>query len=126
MAWDQQNRGGFISEKQVSIQIVRRALASARPGLTAPEHVYRPVVTTRSSVKTTGISEFASIDIDGKRITHTFTIRWTSVPFDTRDRVRDARGQFYQILRIDNVDMRNKEYRIHTASVGHESVVAAQ
>lgn len=120
-------RGGFISDKVVSIQVVRRALRSPRPGLAEPRHEYTPVITARASVKTrSGLSEFAQVEINGNKVTHTFSIRWTSIPFDTRDRIRDARGALYQILQVDNVDLGNKEIRIHAAATGSETQVAAQ
>jgi hypothetical protein len=116
---------GPISSKQVSIEVVRRTLIST-PGSAAAQHKYSRVFHTRAMVKSAGTSEWGQVDIVGKKPTHTFTIRWTSLAFDVRDRVRDARGQLFQILSIENVDLRNRELRIMTSNQGDESIAAAR
>lgn len=115
-----------ISSKHVGIEIVDRRLLTPKPGYAAPEHDYAVVFgMVRADVKTRGSSPWAQIDIDGKAVTHTFTLRYTTIPFDTRNRVRDARGILYQILKIENVDERNVELRLQTAVVGDENRKAA-
>ena len=82
---------------------------------------------TRAKVKSAGLnSEWAKVDIAGKRPTHTFTIRYTTIPFDARDRVRTVDGHLYQILNIDNVDLANREIGIVVSNQGDESMEAAR
>lgn len=116
-----------ISSKQVTIEVVRRSLADALPGTAAARHEYQRVFHTRAEVKSAGMnSEWAKVDINGKRPTHTFTIRFTQIEFDSQDRVRTADGHLYQILNIDNVDLRNRELRIITSNQGDENTPAAR
>lgn len=118
---------GSISEKQVTIEVVRRSLVAPAPGSAEARHDYTRVFHTRASVKSADMnSEWAMVDINGKRPTHTFTIRFTTIPFDSRDRVRDATGHLFQILNVDNVDLRNKELRIVTSNQGDENTQAAR
>lgn len=118
---------GIISPKTVTVQVVRRALVPPAPGTAAPRHDYSVVFTTKAAVKSrTGSSEWAQVDIDGKKATHTFTIRYTTVPFDVRDRLRDATGQLWAILSIENVDLARREMKLHCSNQGFEDVPAAR
>lgn len=119
-------RKGIISPKRVSIEVVRRTLLTPLPGSAEARYAYTRVFLTRSEVKSSGTSEWNQVDIDGKKVTDTFTIRYTTLPFDIRDRVRDARGTLWQILRIDNVNLANREFRLMCAHVGHEDAEAAR
>jgi hypothetical protein len=115
-----------VSGRNFAIQVERRSLET--DALSAePKHTYKAIITTRASVKTrSGLSEFARVEINGKMVTHVFNIRWTSIPFDVRDRIRDATGNLYTILSVDNVDEANREMRINCASQGMEDVEAAR
>lgn len=116
-----------IIDRAVTVEIVKPALLSPVPGSAEPRRDYAVVFRTRANVKTmTGKSEFASVDIEGARVTHTFSIRWTSIPFDTRNMLRDARRSLFKILSVENVDEANREIRIHCASTGKETVKAAR
>lgn len=117
----------IISEKTRTIQILDRVLLPPIPGSAAPRHVYAPIISgVRAAVKvTSGTSEFAQVAIGGRTVSHTFTIRWTSIPFDMRHRVRDARGGLYQILNVVNVDNQDRELRIQCAAMGSETQEAA-
>ena len=117
---------GIISPKRVSIEVVRRTLLTPLPGSAEARYDYTRVFLTRADVKSSGTSEWNQVDIDGKKVTDTFTIRYTTLAFDIRDRVRDARGTLWQILRIDNVSLANRELRLMCAHVGHEDAEAAQ
>lgn len=118
---------GIISPKQVTVQIVRRALLPPAPGSASARYSYAAVFTTRAEVKSrSGATEWGQVEINGEKASHTFTIRWTSIPFDARDRLRDARGQLWKILGIENVDLRNREMRIHCANQGDEDVPAVR
>lgn len=113
--------------RSFSIQVVRRKLVAPRPGSAEPRHEYTPVFTVRSDVKTrSGATEFSRVDINGKAATHTFSIRYTTIPFDVRDRVRSADGSLYQILSVENVDNNDRELRIHCSNQGDETVEAAR
>lgn len=116
-----------LGDLQTSIQVVRRDLRVPSPGSAEPRHAYAVILTTRAQVKSrTGATEFSRVDINGKQSTHTFTIRWTSLPFDVRHRVRDARGQLFQILSVENVDLGNEWMRIHCSNQGSDEVEAAR
>lgn len=109
-----------------TIQVVRRTLESARPGSAEPQHSYAVRLTTRASVKSKmGANSFSQIVIDGRAASHIFEIRFTTIPFDTRDRVRDVYGNMYRIISVENVDLSNKRLRIYAAEVGAEDVEAA-
>jgi hypothetical protein len=118
--------GSLISGKAITVQIMRRDLLPPAPGSAEPRHDYVPILTTRASVKSRGQSEFSRIEVNGMAVTHTFSIRYTSIPFDTRHRLRDVRGNLYKILKIDNVDLGNTEYRIDCALQGSDDLEAAR
>lgn len=114
-----------LGAMNVSVQIVRRDLLPPAPGSAEPRHDYAVKLTTRAEAKSKqGTNEFAAVDINGKRSTHSFTIRYTTIMIDVRDRVRDARGQLYQILAVENVDLGNRLYRLHCANIGQEDTEA--
>lgn len=109
-----------------TIQVIRRSLEMPDPGKAEPRHAFAVVLTTRASVKSkTGSNAFAQVVIDGKQITHVFEIRYTTIVFDTRDRVRDVRGNMYRIAQVDNVNLANRQLRIYATEVGNENVEAA-
>lgn len=116
----------IISSKTVTVQVVRRYLLPPAPGTAEARHDYVTVLTTRANVKSQGSAQWAMVEVNGKQVTHTFTIRYTRIPFDTRDRVRDARGDLYQILKIDNIDLANKEMKVQCALMGSETMEAAR
>lgn len=116
-----------ISSKTYGIEVVRRSLRPPAPGSAEARFDYTRVFGTRAEVKTrSGTSEFGRIEFGGKTVTHTFTIRWTSIPFDTRDRVRNAAGQLWQILHVEDVDLKRIDLRIHCANIGADDLAAAQ
>jgi head-tail adaptor len=115
-----------IGSMDITMQIMRRDLLQPVPGSAEPRHSYTPILTTRAAVTTmAGTTEFSRVDINGTRVTHRFTIRYTTIPFDVRNRIRDARGKLYQILSVSNVDLANKLMHIHCANIGDETVAAA-
>lgn len=116
----------IISSKQITIEVCERALLDPLPGTAAPRHAYTPLFKVRASVKSHGSREFGGLDVDGKAVTHTFTIRWTSIPFDARHRVRGVAGDLYQILKVDDIDHQQTELLIRCASMGNEDVEAAR
>ena len=118
--------GSLISSKTVTVQIMRRDLLPPAPGSAAPRHDFTAILTTRASVKSRGQSEFARIEVNGMAVSHTFQIRYTTIPFDTRHRIRDVRGNLYKILKIDNVDLANTEFRIDCALQGSDDLEAAR
>lgn len=118
---------GITSPKRITVQVMRRSLLPPAPGEAAPRHDYIPVLTTRAEVKSrVGSSEWGQVDIGGKKATHTFTIRFTTVQFDVRDRLRDATGQLWQILSIENADLGRRDMKIHCSNQGFEDVPAAR
>lgn len=117
-----------LGDLNVSIEVVARTLLTPTAGTRGePKHSFSRLFLTRAAVKTrSGSSEFSSIEIKGERVTHTFTIRYVSLPFDVRHWVRDARGQLYKILSVENVDLGNDWLRIHAANSGVETAEAAR
>lgn len=115
-----------LGEMDVTIQVVRRSLVAPLPGRAEPRHDYAVVFTTRAKVKSSGLSEFAQINVGGDAVTHTFTIRYTTLPFDTRDRIRTVDGALHRILRVDNVDYANEWIVVQTTRQGIEDVEAAR
>jgi hypothetical protein len=118
---------GITSSKDVTVYVVKRKLLPAAPGSAEPRHEYETILTTRASVKSRqGASEFASVDINGKSVTHTFTIRYSHKPIDVRCRVRTATGHLFAILSVENVDLGNRDMRLHCSNQGLETVEANQ
>ena len=116
---------GIISPKVVTISVVRRSLLAPDPGKAGARHGYTTVFTTRAEVTSrSGSSEWAQVDGDGTTASDTFTIRYTTIPFDSRDRIRDATGHIWQILTIEHVDLGRREMRIHCSNQGAEDVPA--
>lgn len=117
----------IISGKFETIQIVNRQTLPPAPGSAAVRHEYVPILTTRAAVRVaSGETQFASVEINGQRVTHTFTIRQTKIAFDTRDRVRTVDGTLYQILNVIDPDMGGVELRIQTSRIGDEVREAAR
>lgn len=115
-----------LGDLKHGIEIVRRSLVSAAPGTAEPAHEYVPVFATRAQIKTkSGVSQWNRVEIDGKSVTHTMTIRYTPISFDVRDRVR-AGGELFAILAIENVDEANDWLRLHCALAGAETAAAAR
>ena len=118
---------GITISRRYTIEVIRPSLLSPLPGSAEPRRVYTKLFTTRANVKSLqGKSEFAQVDIKGTRVTHQFSIRYTTIPFDVRDMVRDATGALFQILSVDDVDLANREIKISCASQGAETVEAAR
>lgn len=118
---------GIASSKRVTVSIVRRALLAPEPGSAEARHAYTTVFTARAEVRSRlGASEWGQIEIDGKKASHTFTLRYTTIPFDARDRVRDVTGQLWSILSVEHDALGRREMRLHCATVGNEDVPAAR
>lgn len=118
---------GITSPKIVTVSVVRRALLTPEPGSAEARHEYETVFTTRAEVRTTsGSASWANLEIDGKKPSHRFTIRYTRIPFDVRDRLRDATGVLYQILNISNISLGNREFEILAAAQGTDQIPAAR
>lgn len=116
---------GAISPKTYTIQVLKRTLVSPKPGTATAQHGYEVLFTTRAEVRSlAGAAEWHQVDINGQKATHTFTIRYTTIPFDIRHRVRDARGQFWRILAVEEVNLANKEIKIQCANVGADTEAA--
>ena len=108
-----------------SITIERRALIAAEPGSAEPVHSYTPVLAPRAEIKTrAGASEWSRVEINGTKVSHVITIRYTAIAFDIRDRVRDYAGNHYTILAIENVDEASRWLRLHCARAGDGTAAA--
>jgi len=109
-----------------AITIERRTLDNAAPGSAEPVHTYAVVFAARAEIKTkSGVSEFNRVEINGLRVSHAITIRHTSIAFDIRDRVRDAAGNLYTILAVENVDERDDWLKLHCAGQGSDERASA-
>lgn len=118
---------GITVYRNFSIEVVTRTLKTSRPGSAEPRHAFTRKFVTRANPKTRGgVAEIAAVEINGKRVTHTFAIRFTTIPFDVQDYVRDARGTLYAILAVENKDEADRELLIHCAEQGAETVEAAR
>lgn len=116
-----------LGDLNARIEIVRRSLQSAAPGIAEPVHSYAPVFAVRARIQTkAGASEFSRVEINGTRVTHHITIRHTSIAFDIRDRVRDGSGSLYSILSIENMDEGNRWFRLFCAKQGAETANAVR
>lgn len=110
-----------------SVTIVRRGSDVPSPGSAEPRHTYTTVLTTRAAIETkSGVSQFNQVEVNGKKVSHVFTIRFTAVEFDIRDRVKDIKGNLYSILSTDNEGEWDDFIKIYCARVGNETRVAAQ
>lgn len=113
--------------RSVSIQIVRRVLTPPEPGSAAATHEYTPVTSpVRAAVKTTGYKGYSDVVIDGKKVTHIFELRWTTIPIDVRDRLRDALGVLYQILAVDHVGEGRRSLKLMCCRSGAETVASVR
>jgi hypothetical protein len=108
------------------ITVERRALLSALPGSAEVRHDYTTVLSAKAEIKTKqGTSLYNSVEINGKKVSHVITIRYTSTAFDIRDRVRDGSGNLYAILSIEDVDNYHDWMRLYCALQGAETREAA-
>jgi head-tail adaptor len=116
-----------LATMNVTVQVVRRRLVQPTLGRAEPKQQMTAVLTTRASVQTrSGSNEFARVDVNGVTATHTFTFRYSTIAIDTRDYLRDARGQLFKILSVENVDLQNRLYRLHCSNQGSEDTEAAR
>lgn len=113
-------------QRAYTIEVVRRALIASVPGSAEPRHGYVRVLQTRADVRMSPVNEVAQVVIGGTKASHTFSIRYTTIPFDSRDRIRTPNGRLFQILSVENVELANRELRIICASQGDEGQDAAR
>lgn len=118
---------GHHIDRRFTIEVCRSSLMSPLPGSAEPRREFEVVVRTRADVKTmAGRSAFAQVDVGGERVTHIFSIRYTTVPFDVRHIVRDPTGILYRILSVDDRDIANRELKINCVCLGNETQNAAR
>ena len=109
-----------------SITIERRSLDTPAPGSALPGHTYTTILTTRAKIKTkTGVSEWNQVSVGDKKSSHTITMKFTTLEFDTRDRVKDGSGNLYEILAVENIDERDNWLNLHCSRKGNETRKAA-
>lgn len=108
-----------------AITVERRTLSAAVPGSAEPEHDYTTILTTRASIDTNRSRPWNGVNVDDAS-THTITIRYTSIAFDTRDRIRDARGNLYVIQDIENVGEYDEMIRLSCSRRGPAGTEANQ
>lgn len=108
-----------IGSMRWTIQIMRRSMVTPQPYDSEVDHGYAVVLTSRAHCKTRGgTSEFNRVVINNTAVTHTFTIRFTSIPIDIRDRVVDTQRNMYTILAVEPVDEARVWLRLHCARAG--------
>jgi head-tail adaptor len=116
-------KGGLTpsGQKNWTIRLARRANDQPLPFSAEVRVGYTTFLTTRAKVETkSGTAEFNRVVIGDRQVTHTFTIRYTKIVIDTRDRVIDALGNVYAILAIEVPEMRLRDMKLHCASLGSE------
>jgi hypothetical protein len=112
------SKGPKYGDMRWSIQIMRRVITGPLPFQAEIDHGYTPVITTRAACDTTkGVQEFNRVSVD-RQATHVFTIRYTTIPFDIRDRVQDSLGNQYVIMAVDDVQQNRTWLKITTARAG--------
>lgn len=110
-----------LGDLKWSLEILRRVQTPPSPYEADADHLYTRVFVTRSKAETkSGTSEFNRVVIGDQQVSHVFWIRYTTIPIDVRDRLRDAKGTLYQILSLENVDQRNQWYKIYAAPLGSD------
>jgi len=109
-----------LGDMRWSIQLMRRAIVMPTSlGCEEIDHVYTPFLTTRAACQThNGVSEFDTVALGGAKASHTFIIRFTSLPVDIRDRVQDSLGTLYTILAVDTINEGRRWMRLRCALVG--------
>lgn len=106
-------------DKNWTVFLVRRSNEQPIPFSAEERVVYKQFLTTRAKVETkSGTAEFNRVVIGDRQVTHTFTIRYTKMTIDTRDRVRDALGNLYAILAVEIPKMKLRDMKLHCAAVG--------
>lgn len=111
-------KGPTLGEMRWSIEICRRVTITPLPFSAEADHVYKPVITTRAECDTErGVENFNQVNT-GSTATHMFTIRYTTIPFDKRDRVRDSLGNLYTILSVENVNEARMWFKIACTMAG--------
>jgi len=108
-----------------AITIERRTLAGAIPGSAEPQHTYQTIMTSRAAIETSRSSPSHGVNTDDSP-THKITIRYSSIEFDTRDRVRDVRGNLYTIDGVENVNQFNDLLVLSCTKRGPETTEANQ
>ena len=107
---------------RTTITIERRSLDAPAPGSALPGHTYTTLFTARAKIKTkAGSSEWNQVSIAGNKSSHTITIKFTALSFDTRDRIRDISGNLYEILAVENINERDEWLNIHCSRKGSET-----
>lgn len=114
-------------QRGYTIEVVRRELLPSDPGSAEPRHGYSRVFLTRADVTTLGgVPEIASVVVGGTAATHKFAIRFTTIPFDIRDRIRTPQGKLFQILKVEDRELANRELIILAAAQGSDDQEAAR
>lgn len=114
-------------QRGYTIEVVRRTLLPSDPGSAEPRHGYSRVFLTRADVTTLGgVPEIASVVVGGTAATHKFAIRFTTIPFDIRDRIRTPQGKLFQILKVEDRELANRELIILAAAQGSDDQEAAR
>lgn len=102
-----------------SIQVLRRSMDTPEGYSAEVDHTYTPFLTTRAKCTTlSGTKEFNQVVIGETKVTHTFTIRFTSLPIDARDRVSDTQRNLYNILAVNVWDEGRRWMDLHCERVG--------
>lgn len=102
---------------------VRRKTTSSQLGTTGSASAktdYKTFLTSWAAVKTTmGVSEYGQVEVGGKRVTHKFIIRYTTVEIDIRDVVEFGDlGQRLAVLGVENLNEQNRYLVINCRNEG--------
>lgn len=95
-------RAPKLGEMRWTVQVVRRVMNAPAPFSAEVDHTYTPVLTTRAKMETKqGVNEFNRVTIGDQTVTHTFTMRYSTIVIDGRDRLKDTLGNLFAILAVE-------------------------
>lgn len=108
-----------LGELNQSMKIVERSLVTPLPGTVAPRYEYVTLLQTRAKVKTRGAGSNAltELQIGDHKVSHEFTIRYTSTAFEADSRVEFA-GRYFDILAVEEINEGQRWLKISCAEVG--------
>jgi hypothetical protein len=108
-----------LGEMRWTLRLQRRRSLPPAAFAAESDHAYETFLTTRAKAETKqGVAEVNRVTIGGRDVSHVFTIRYTKLKIDVRDRALDALGNMYVILSVEHLDLGMKWIKLHCAQVG--------
>ncbi|MFP3921742.1 MAG: head-tail adaptor protein [Dichotomicrobium sp.] len=112
------------------VDILERGARTPAPGKVAPSNVYnlkyRVWAAIRTGVRASGSRQVEGVEIQtNEQLTHEIYIRYRADPPDIRDRVRDNKGDLYEIRSVENMGEEDEWLRLQCIRRGDENQAAA-